>query len=132
MWKTKLFEQIEQEYSYIELNSVNKAYGFIIKKFKEELLTPINKINPDYADINIVGENETELYIGEKLLIIRPNKDFKVLEFTFNNNRIKVSFKSDNYGIVQNTSEIKELDNDMKYFNKHYVEKVFEYVFSVA
>lgn len=132
MWKTKLFEQIEQEYSYIELNSVNKAYGFIIKKFKEELLTPINKINPDYADINIVGENETELYIGEKLLIIRPNKDFKVLEFTFNNNRIKVSFKTDNYGIVQNTSEIKELDNDMKYFNKHYVEKVFEYVFSVA
>lgn len=132
MWKTKLFEQIEQEYSYIELNSVNKAYGFIIKKFKEELLTPINKINPDYADINIVGENETELYIGEKLLIIRPNKDFKVLEFIFNNNRIKVSFKTDNYGIVQNTSEIKELDNDMKYFNKHYVEKVFEYVFSVA
>ncbi|WP_345807574.1 hypothetical protein [Bacillus pumilus] len=132
MWKTKLFEQIEQEYSYIELNSVNKAYEFIIKKFKEELVTPINKIYPDYADINIVGENETELYIGNKLLIIRPNKEFKVIEFTFDTNRIKVSFKSDKYGIVQNTSEIKELDNDMKYFNKHYVEKVFEYVFSVA
>ncbi|MEK5496706.1 MULTISPECIES: hypothetical protein [Bacillus] len=132
MWKTKLFKQIEQEYSYIELNSVNKAYEFIIKKFNEELLKPINSIHPEYADINIVDENKTELHIGEKLLIIRSNKEFKVIEFTFNNNRIKVSFKSDNYGIVQNISEIKELDNDMKYFNKHYVEKVFEYVFSVA
>lgn len=132
MWKTKLFEQIKEEYSFIELNSVDKAYDFIIKKFKEELLTPINQIHPDYAGIDEMKENKTELYIGNKILSICTNKDFKVLELIFNNSRIKVSFKSGEYGYVNNTSNIKELDNDMKYFNKCYVEKVFEYVFSVS